>query len=36
MLRPYIDLSQFYRDVAFLNVEITHCHLMMQYDLTYR
>ena len=33
MLHSYIDMSQFYRDVAFLNVEITHCQIVMQYDL---
>ena len=33
MLHSYIDMSQFYRDVTFLNVEITHCQIVMQYEL---
>ena len=33
MLHSYIDILQFYRDVAFLNVELTHCQIVMQYDL---
>ena len=36
LLHSYIDMSDFYRDVAFLNEEITHCHIVMQYGLTYR
>ena len=32
-LHSYIGMSQFYRDVAFLNVEITHCQIVMPYDL---
>ena len=36
MLHSYIDMSDFNRYAAFLNVEITHCHIVMQYDLTYR
>ena len=35
-LHSYIDMSDFYRDVALLNVEIAHCHIVMQYDLKYK